>query len=40
MAAKAVDARRRLDRKHRYRGHGPLLQFVVHPRSVIGAMDL
>ncbi len=37
MAAKAVDTRKRFDRNHRFRGHGPLLQFVVHPPSVIEA---
>jgi len=26
MAAKAVNARQRLDRNNRFRGHGPLLQ--------------
>jgi len=26
MAAKAVDARKRIDRNRRFRGHGPLLQ--------------
>ncbi len=26
MAPKAVDARKRLNRNHRFRGHGPLLQ--------------
>jgi hypothetical protein len=31
MAPKAADARKRFDRNHRFRGHGPLLQVVVHP---------
>ncbi len=26
MAPKAVNARKRIDRNHRFRGHGPLLQ--------------
>jgi len=34
MAPKAVDARERLDRNPRFRGHGPLLQFVAHPRGI------
>ena len=38
MAPKAADARKRLNRNHRFRGHGPLLQkldpipaAVAHP---------
>ncbi len=34
MAAKAVDARKRSNRNRRFRGHGPLLQFVAYSRSV------
>jgi hypothetical protein len=30
MAPKAVDARKRLNRNHRFRGHGPLLQGCTH----------
>jgi hypothetical protein len=33
MAPKAVDARERFNRNKRFRGHGPLLQVVVHHRS-------
>ena len=32
MPAKAVDAGKRLNRNDRFRGHGPLLQSVAHPR--------
>jgi hypothetical protein len=37
MPAKAVDARMRLTRNHRFRGHGPLLQFAAHPPPAIEA---
>ncbi len=30
MAPKAVDARKRIDRNDRFRGHGPLLQKLAH----------
>jgi hypothetical protein len=40
MAAKAVDARKRFNRNDRFRGHGPLLQIVAYPTSVIEAMLL
>ncbi len=29
MAPKAIDARKRIDRKRCFRGHGPLLQKIV-----------
>ncbi len=34
MAPKAVHLRKRFDRNYRFRGHGPLLQFVVQPPLV------
>ncbi len=35
MAPKAIDGRKRLDRNHRFRGHGPLLQKLgAFPRRV------
>ncbi len=40
MAPKAVDARKHFNRNDRFRGHGPLLQFVAHPPSVIKATVL
>ncbi len=40
MPPKAVDARKRFTRNHRFRAHGPLLQFVGHRLSVIEAAVL
>jgi hypothetical protein len=41
MAPKAVDARKRINRNHRFRGHGPLLQWVAHQQGDIqGALPL
>ncbi len=37
MPPKAVDARKRLDRNRRFRGHGSLLQFAAPPPAVIEA---
>ncbi len=35
MAPKAVDARKRLDRNDRFRGHGPLLQNHGYSRRTV-----
>ncbi len=37
MAAKAVDARKRINRNDRFRGHGPLLQKAWRVPSADGA---
>ncbi len=34
MAPKAVDARKRLDRNDRFRGHGPLLRQIARFRDL------
>ncbi len=37
MAPKAIDARKRIDRNRRFRGHGPLLQKAWAVPTMLGA---